>query len=248
MFHEAEAEGEGARPTVLLLQGGPGNEEDVLGLGQKFVAHGYNALTFNYRGTHRSEGLSSFANAQLDIAAAYRFLDDRKNLPIDAQRLILGGWSYGGGMALTYAASHPEVRRVFSVAGTDHGEFMREYRRDPGYRTFVDETFDEMMLPNSPWRLAPGATPREIAEQHANTDAYDLRLSAPALADRHVLLIGGWDDLVVKIENHLLPLYRTLRSAGAAHLSMLAFQDDHLFEKVRDELAQAIIEWMDGVL
>ena len=235
-------------PTVILPQGSPGNEEDVLGLGQHFASNGYNALTFNYSGTQSSEGLSSFADSQLDIAAAYRFLEESEDLPVDKSRLVLGGWSYGGGMALTYAASHSEVTAAFSVAGTDHGEFMREYIRDADYRSLVDGIFDEMAVPGSPWRLAPDATPREIAERHLDIDAYDLRLAAPSLADRHLLLIGGWHDVNVKVENHLLPLYRVLQSEGARHVSIVAFEDSHGFENVRDELADVILRWMDAVL
>lgn len=245
-FHRAE--GNRRLPTVILLQGSPGNEEDVLGLGQAFASNGYSALTFNYSGTLRSEGLSSFANSQLDIAAAYRFLEESEDLPVDRGRLVLGGWSYGGGMALTYAAGHPEVTAVFSVAGTDYGEFMREYLRDADYRNLIDGIFDEMAAPDSPWRLGPDATPREIAERHLDIDPHDLRLAAPSLADRHLLLIGGWDDVNVKVDNHLLPLYRALRSEGARQVSIRTFQDSHGFEKVRYELANAILRWMDTVL
>lgn len=239
---------DGRHPTVVLLQGSPGNETDVLGLGGRLASRGFNALTFNYSGTQRSEGLSSFAASQQDIEAAYRFLHDATDLPIDRDRLVLGGWSYGGGMALTYAAGHPEVAAVFSVAGTDHGEFMREYARDADYRRMVDDIFDGMSRPDSLWRLAPGASPREISKQHIDIDPYDLRLAAPRLADRHVLLVGGWDDRNVKIEHHILPLYRALRSEGAQDVSILAFQDGHGFERVRDRLATAILDWMTSVV
>jgi len=245
-FHRAR--GHGRVPTAILLQGGAGNTEDVLGLGQQFASNGYNALTFNYSGTQKSGGLSSFANSQLDIAAAYRFLEESEGLSVDKSRLILGGYSYGGGMALSYAASHSEVTAVFSVAGTDHGEAMREYIRNADFRSMADAMFDELAGPDSPWRHAPGATPREIAEQHLDVDAYDLQLAAPRLADRHLLLIGGWDDVYVTVENHLLPLYRALQSEGARHVSIVAFQDGHGFDNVRDELADVILRWMDAAL
>lgn len=67
--------------------------------------HGINALTFNYRGTHRSEGTFSFANTLLDIAAAVNYLRGNERVgsrrEIRADRLVLVGLSYGGGMALT---------------------------------------------------------------------------------------------------------------------------------------------------
>lgn len=241
-----EAPGVQPLPTVLLLQGSPGNPSDVLGLGERFAERGYNVLTFNYRGTCESEGLSSFGNAQADIEAALAFLSKSKGVDLAEGRLILGGWSYGGGMAMSYAAAHSEIRAVFSVAGTDHGEFMREYQRDAGYRQMIDAIFDEMAQPGSPWRLAPGATPQETLAAGSSVDAYDLRKNAPGLRDRRVLLIGSWDDVNVKIESHMLPLYRSLVGAGADQVSVLAFNDDHSFSRVRFELADAIIAWMDN--
>jgi len=44
------------------------------------VMNRLNVLTFNYSGTHKSEGLFSFANTQLDINAAYKFLLQTENV------------------------------------------------------------------------------------------------------------------------------------------------------------------------
>lgn len=38
-----------------------------------------------------------------------------RKFQIDTGKLVLGGWSYGGGMALAYAASHPEIQRFFRL-------------------------------------------------------------------------------------------------------------------------------------
>lgn len=236
---------DGKHPSVLLLQGSPGNPRDVLGLGERFAECGYNVATFNYSGTQGSEGLSSFQDAQLDIEAVHEWLTSSDDLEIDPDRLVLGGWSYGGGMALTYAANHPKITYVFSISGTDHGEFMREYGRDPDYRRMVDGIFDQMAQPGSDWRLAPGATPREAYEAGTPLDAYDFQMLAPRLTDRDVLMIGAWDDHNVKIDTHVLPLYRMLERAGAGDASIAAFQDDHSYSKVRDELAELIVAWMD---
>ena len=87
---------------------------------------GFNALTFNYSGTHHSEGLNSFDSSQAAISAAFAFLtnaDTAADLGVDRDHVLLGGWSYGGGMALSDAAHNPTVDSVFSIAGTDHGEF-----------------------------------------------------------------------------------------------------------------------------
>lgn len=77
-----------------------------------------------------------------------------------------------------------------------------------------------------------------------NADSYDLRKSAPSLANRDILLIGGLDDVITTIENHLLPLYHTLRKEGAQNLQCIVYQTDHSFKNVRDQLAEQIIDWI----
>ncbi|RLC34418.1 MAG: hypothetical protein DRH33_09350 [Candidatus Nealsonbacteria bacterium] len=132
-FYHAD-EGEPPFPTVLLLSGFPGNEYDVLGLGQKMVQQGINILTFNYRGIYKSEGIHSLQNTYEDIQAANKYLHQEEvicKFKVDTSKLILGGYSYGGGMALAYAAEYPGFKRIFAIAGTDHGEFAREYKRNP---------------------------------------------------------------------------------------------------------------------
>src|SRR4030042_56354 len=119
------AGGEGIFPTVLLLHGFPGNENDVLGIGNRLSQSWINVLTFNYGGTYQSQGLTSIENQQKDIQAAFDFLHNRENIikyKIDTTRIYLGGWCHGGGMAMAYAVNHSEVSTVFSIAGNDFGE------------------------------------------------------------------------------------------------------------------------------
>ena len=243
------AEGEGPFTTVILLHGLPGNETDVLGLGKKFSESGINALTFNYSGSYGSEGLGNFKNTLNDIEASYNYLHEHQNVieyRIDTTRIILGGYSYGGGMSLTYAANHPEINTVFSIAGTDHGEFMRDYNRNPDFAQMIDEYFETLKTPNGPVRFDKLGLPAEVSEIGIeNIDpALDLRIAAPMLGSKNILLIGGWDDVNVTIENHILPLYRTLQKENVEKVQLVAFQDNHAFKKVRFELTDVIINWI----
>ena len=246
------SEGTGTFPTVILLPGFPGNETDVLGLGSKFSEAGINALTFNYSGTHQSQGEWSFENTQKDIRAAFDFLHRPENIgkyKIDTTWLVLGGWSYGGGMALTYAVTHPEINSVFSIAGTDHGEFMIEYTRNPEMQKMIDDMFAGLAAPSGPVRFAKGSTPKVIAETGIDklNPALYLRKSAPWLAQKDILLIGGWDDAQITIDRYILPLYRALKNEKAMNVKIVAFQDDHAFKNSRVELAQTIIGWIKTV-
>ncbi len=235
-------------PTILLLHGFPGNEEDVLGLGQEFSQHGFNTLSFNYRGTFQSEGRYSFHHTQLDIAAAYDYLLEAETsyaLKVDTRHLILGGYSFGGGMALIYAANHPEIRYLFLIAGTDHGEFAREYQRNPGFSAMIDETLESLKAPHGPVTFPGKAV---IADELLPRQSdYDFLSRANQILTRRILLIGGWEDSNVVLEKHVLPLFRTLQAAGAPNLNIHAFEDGHGFEKVRKELAEVILTWMKAL-
>lgn len=240
------ATGKGPFATVLLLHGFPGGEGDLLGLGERISASGMNAFTFNYRGMYKSEGEFSLANTINDIQSALEFLHAAGTIEafnIDTSRIILCGDSYGGGMALTFAANHPEVRRIISIAGTDHGEFIREYLRNESMAEMINEMFDGLKAPEGPARFDGHLALQELID---NKDFYDLRLSAPKLADRDILLIGGWEDVNVTIENSLLPFYRTLKREEAQSVKFIVYHTDHSFQNVRKRLADDIIEWINA--
>jgi pimeloyl-ACP methyl ester carboxylesterase len=246
------APGEGPFTTIILLHGMPGSESDVLGIGKKLSESAINAITFNYAGTHKSEGQFSFEYTLQDIGAAYEFLHQSENIEkfkIDTANIYLGGYSYGGGMAMTYAANHPEITAVFSIAGGDHGKIMREYLRNPEFAKMLDNMFERLKVPTGPIRFAEGATPKEVAVIgiEALEPTLDLRKSAPLLAQKDILLIGGWDDNSCIMENIVLPLYRALKEAKAQDVKIVAFQDNHAFRNVREELSSVIIEWIKTV-
>lgn len=230
--------------TLILLHGFPGNPQDVLGLGQKLATAGINVLTFNYSGTHKSEGKFTMSNTLTDIQAAYDFLhqsDIVQRFHVDTSQVVIGGHSYGGGMALTYTSRHPEIRRVISIAGNDHGAFAREYLRNPQMAQSMDSLFDRLKTPDGPINFEGHGALKELA---ANPTPFDLLLSANDLAARDILLVGAWDDAQVTIEQVLLPLYRALKKAGASKIRFATLHTDHSFRNVREELATELVRWL----
>ncbi|UCG28768.1 MAG: alpha/beta fold hydrolase [Bacteroidales bacterium] len=248
------AGGEGIFPTIILLQGFPGNEADVLDIGKKLSEAGLNALTFNFSGTYQSQGEYSWQNSQKNIKSAYNFINQSENIrkyKIDTTFIYLGGYSMGGGMALTYAANHPEIKAVFSVAGADPGEFMIEYSRNADTRKLIDEVYARLRAPKGPVRFAKGGTPKEMAELNIIelNPTFHLRKCAHLLAQKDILLIGGWDDYFGSVENaviddFILPLYRALQNEKAQNVTIVAFQDNHSFRNSREDIAHVIIEWI----
>lgn len=250
-FHAAQ--GTGPFPTVVLLSGFPGNQTDVLGLGALLSEEGFNVLTFNYSGTHESQGEFSFENSQKDIHAAFDFLSRSENISrfkVDSDRIYLGGWSFGGGMAIAYAARHPEIKAVFSIAGNDHGEFFRQYSGNPEMKKMIDRMFEEMKAPKGVVRFEEGSLPKEIAEEGLeNLDpSFDFKKCAPILAQKHILLIGGWDDWHVPFDLIIFPFYKAMKKEKAGNVLLVGLQDDHYFKKTRDQVAETLIQWLETEL
>jgi pimeloyl-ACP methyl ester carboxylesterase len=243
------SEGSGVFPTVILLQGSPGNETDVIGIGKQLSLSAINAITFNYSGTFKSGGKTSQQNSERDIMAAYKYLHNPDNIvrfKIDTANIILGGWSYGGGMAMTYSIKHPEITTVFTIAGVDWGWYYEEYIRNPEFKKTTDAGMLKMSAMTDQIRFDDGAMPDEITKDGIIRldSAYFLIRSAAKLADKDILIICGWDDTYASMENIILPVYRALKKADSKNISIIAFQDTHYFRNNRPEVAQAIIKWI----
>jgi pimeloyl-ACP methyl ester carboxylesterase len=243
------SDGSGVFPTVILLQGFPGNETDVLGIGKQLSLSGINALTFNYSGTFKSEGKTSLQNSEKDIRAAYKFLYSPENIikfKIDTANIILGGWSYGGGMAMTYSIKNPRIKSLFTIAGVDWGAYYEEYIRNPEFRMATDANMTKMASMTELIRFDEGAMPGEVTKDGIIKldSAYFLKKSTTKLADKDILIICGWDDTQATVENYILPFYRALKKSKAQNVSITGLQDIHNFRSTRTELAQNVIKWI----
>ncbi len=238
------AAGSGPAATLLLVPGWPGNPDDVLSLGALLSPQGVNVCMFNLRGTYGSEGVWGLANTLEDIGAAWSLLnraDMQARFGFDAAGLALGGYSYGGGMALAYAAQDPGVRRVVSVAGNDHAAFVRELSRNSELATRFQGFLLSALAPQGPVRFDPDVVLQEFRERQ---DVYGLQENAEKLADRSILLIGGWEDTDIRVEQVLVPFYRALKRAGAADVTFLVYHAGHDFSTARGQLAAGIRDWL----
>src|SRR3569833_2546426 len=90
------ASGAGPHPTLLLLHGFPGNEQN-LDLAQAVRRAGWNVLTLHYRGSWGSEGKFSFAISAEDADAASGWLHDPSNAAKYGSDPARGGAAGRGG-------------------------------------------------------------------------------------------------------------------------------------------------------
>ena len=80
----------------------PADQSDWTDFARVLAAHGYQALTFDFRGFTESEGSSGTEFADRDLLAAYQFLTPR------VTSIFIAGASLGAEAAILLAA-HEEV-------------------------------------------------------------------------------------------------------------------------------------------
>jgi dipeptidyl aminopeptidase/acylaminoacyl peptidase len=230
-------------PTVVLCHGFPGNDTDVLGLGERLKEEGFNALAFNYRGSWGSGGLFKDANSLDDVVSAIHYVKSSfavQELNVDPSRIVLIGYSYGGGMALLGSLNDASVKRVVALAGGNLGEAGRMMKQSDEFRQAIEKSIEEGAS-NSGVRVNPKET---IAELLADLDKYDLVKHADGLSSKDILIIGGWRDLEADIEHHILPLFRALQRHGAKEVQIEIFDTDHSFTNVKSQVADRIVSWL----
>jgi len=243
-----EAGGEGPFPTVVLLQGMPGSDGDLFGLGEHLSENGMNAFTFNYRGTWKSQGKCLPSTSLEDVQAALDYVRTSEvatRFSIDTSHLSLVGYSYGGGMALLGAARDSSIRNIVSIAGGDLNVIARLLETMPEFRLAHRQLIDAGLKQPGVFR---GVESGEAYHQWIleNRDQFDLLQHAGALSQRRVLLLGGWDDSSIPVEEHILPLYRAIQQHSPEHLRIKAYECDHSLEGFRDQLVEDVSGWLAG--
>jgi dipeptidyl aminopeptidase/acylaminoacyl peptidase len=186
-------------PMILFIHGGPTaqdqHEFDVER--QMFAAHGYAVLHVNYRGsTGRGQAYSTAINADwgdkevIDLLAVTDAAVATGK--IDADKMGVGGWSYGGILTDYTIASTDRFKAASSGAGM--GNLLGFYGIDQYILQYQDEL-------GAPWK---------------NLDLY-VKLSYPFLhADRiktPTLFMGGDKDFNVPVEGGE-QMYQALRAVG----------------------------------
>jgi len=236
-------------PTIILVHGFPGNNQSPLGLAENLNAAGMKILVFNYQGSFSSEGFFNNKNCINDIVIAVNFLKLEKTIhqfEIDTSKIFLCGYSLGGGLALTAALHHPEIRKVISIGGSDNSIILKKMKADSGYRDSFEKNVSGAFSPYGPINGDLEYFHRYNDSVIANVDYYDLVENAEKLRNREILFIAGWLDKTAPIEENCLPLFRQLRQLKSEKVDIKVFDTNHSFSNVKDDLIKVIVDWTKG--
>lgn len=227
------ASGAGAHPTFVLLHGLPGNEKN-LDLAQAVRRAGWNAITFNYRGSWGSPGAFRFGSNLADADAVLRFLGDSANarqLGIDTRRIVIAGHSMGGWVAILTAAHHPELSGLVLISAADMGRDAA-LPRDKLVAVMADNM-----------ESLAGVTARSMADDLAAGAAkshWTFADAAPGLARMPMLVITAEDGLAPEGD----ALVTQLRALGNSSITTAHEPTDHSYSDKRIALESAVLDWL----
>ena len=223
------ASGPGPHPTLVIMHGLPGNEKN-LDLAQAVRRAGWNAITFNYRGSWGSPGKFSFLGNLEDGPAVLAYLRDPKTaakLGIDTSRLALAGHSMGGWVAAMTAAHDPKLAGTVLISAANIGGLALGHARG------VDVMADNMeSLATTAQAMAD-----EVEQQQPRLDWTP---QAAGLAHRPLLILSSNDGLAPGTD----ALARFVRGVKGNRVTTLHVATDHSWSDRRIRLETEVIRWL----
>lgn len=236
------ASGAEPHPTVLLLHGFPGNEQN-LDLAQSMRRAGWNVLTFHYRGSWGSAGAFSFTHVMEDASAALGFLRSpqvAKAFNADRDRIVVVGHSMGGLAAASLGRRNPALTGVALIDAANIGRAAAPLKLLPGpaRAAVARRVFDNLAGLSG---TSAAALADELAEHNAD---FDYLPWARELARVPTLVIGA--SLADGRAKESTPLAQAMVKAGG-RVSVVEMPTDHSFSDHRVALQAAVVGWLDAL-
>jgi uncharacterized protein len=232
------AGGVGPHPTVVLLHGLPGNEQN-LDLAQAIRRAGWNVLTLHYRGSWGSPGVFSIQHVMQDADAAVAYVrqpDVAAKFGIDTRRIVLGGHSMGGFATAAHARADPHLLGAFLLDAWNVGDTADLFAAAHGAAraALVAEAFDD--FGNS----LHGATATGIAaEIIAHRAQWNTLGWARELTHSPLLVIGS-----SKAEGGQNRKLAEAVAAAGGRVTAITVTTDHGFQDHRIALAAQVVDWL----
>jgi pimeloyl-ACP methyl ester carboxylesterase len=233
--------GVGPHPTIVLLHGFPGNEQN-LDLAQSIRRAGWNVLTLHYRGAWGSPGVFSIGHVLEDADAAVAFVrrpDIAARFGIDTRRIVLGGHSMGGFASAAHARADAGLLGVLLIDAWNVGATADEFSKVTGAAraALVAKEFDD--LGNS----LHGATATSTAEEIlAHRTEWNYMSWAGDLT-RHPLLVIGASKALGEENRQLADAV----SRAGGKVTAVTLPTDHGFQDHRLALATQVINWLQNL-
>jgi pimeloyl-ACP methyl ester carboxylesterase len=134
-----------AKYTLIYLHG---NYEDLGRVAEympRFLSAGYAVFALDYRNYGCSGGMPTEANTCADVQLAYDYLHDKLGVPAD--RIVIFGYSLGGGPGVELALHRPAAGLVLQSAFVSAYRVMTHFRVLPGDKFVNIAKVPQLKLP-----------------------------------------------------------------------------------------------------
>jgi uncharacterized protein len=225
--------GAGPHPTLVICHGLPGNEKN-LDLAQAVRRAGWNAVTFNYRGSWGSPGSFRFVQNPQDAEAVLTYLRDPANaakLGVDPKRIAIAGHSMGGWVVAHTASRDPNLMGAILISMGDMG-LIGTAPRAQAIKVMADDM-----------ETLADVTAESMADEVIAHSKEFLSIgTAPGLAKIPVLTISSNDGLKSQTD----PLVAAIKAKGGK-VESVHMDTDHSYSDHRIALENAVITWLAGL-
>jgi uncharacterized protein len=222
--------GAGSHPTLVICHGLPGNER-FLDLAQAVRRAGWNAVTFNYRGSWGSPGVFRFSQNLEDAEAVLVYLREpanAKRLGVDSRRIVLAGHSMGGWVAAQTASHDHDLMGLVLISTADVG-------------TQADWPHDRLLaLMSDSTRPLAGVTPESMADEVRGLGKLRFVNTAAGLTKMPLLLMTAEDGLAEDTET----LVHAIQAQHGHEVTVVRAATDHVWSDHRIALESAILTWL----
>ena len=223
--------GAGTHPTLVICHGLPGNEKN-LDLAQAVRRAGWNAVTFNYRGSWGSPGQFRFGQTMEDADAVLAYLRDPANaakLGVDPKRIAIAGHSMGGWVAAHTASRDHALAGVILISMADMSQISGR-----SHEKVVAEMADDM-------ETLAGVTAESMADDMtATAKNYVMFNAAPGLVQVPMLALTSNDHLGPQADS----LVAAVKAKGGTKVTTMHVDTDHGWSDHRIALESIIITWL----
>jgi hypothetical protein len=237
------ASGEENHPTILLLHGYPGHENNS-DLAHVFQRAGWNVVIFHFRGSWGSGGSYQFAHLPEDAKVVLDFIrqaDFAQENRINHDKVITIGHSMGGWVSLMMAA-HNYVDSAISIAGVNAGYWAEQIAEHPD---LARPALYDMLMGEGIAPLTGVDVDVELTHVVNHREEWDIRLHAKVLSQKNLLLIGAKRDMTVPVFDHHFPLVEALKDSDTVQDVLM--DTDHSFNDSRIALARTILDWLGTI-
>lgn len=236
------AGGVGIHPTVLLLHGLPGNEQNE-DIAQALRQNGFHVLAFHYSGCFGSDGDYSLLNNIEDANTALDYILKDTSFGFDKKRIFAVGHSMGGFVCGQIAALREEIKGAVLLMPCDIGRIWQIKLEDPAEH----ENIKNLLSDSAAW-LTGSSKESFLSELADHSEEFRLESLADSLSKKPVLCIEGALDIHTPPCYHCLPLKNAVSKINGQNFKSISIETDHFASDCRLQITENVVKFLTELL